>query len=120
MPERDQKLFLEDIIEASVKIDEYTQGMDFEGFAEDKKTFDAVIKNLMVIGEAVKNLGGGIKDANPDIEWGRIAGMRDRLIHGYFGTDKEIVWGTSKRLVPELRERTEAVLADLEKRTNSL
>lgn len=110
MPERDQKLFLEDIIEAADKIDEYTGGMDFEGFVEDKKTFDAVVKNL----------GDDIKDAHPDIDWSRIAGMRDRLIHGYFGTDKEIVWGTSKRLLPELRERTTAILADLEKKANGL
>ena len=105
MAARDQMLFLEDILEAIERIEEYIQDMDFESFASDKKTFDAVIRNLEVIGEASKNISTAIKDENPEINWRGIAGMRDKLIHGYFGVDPEIVWETIQKRLPELKDQ---------------
>ena len=105
MVTRDQMLFLEDILEAIERIEEYTGDMDFKSFAGDKKTFDAVIRNLEVMGEAAKNISEGFKNENPEIKWRGIAGMRDKLIHGYFGVDPEIVWETIQKRLPELKDQ---------------
>lgn len=105
MVARDQILFLEDILEAIERIEEYTGDMDFESFARDKKTFDAVIRNLEIIGEAAKNISADFKNDYPEINWRGIAGMRDKLIHGYFGVDPGIVWETIQKRLPELRDQ---------------
>ena len=102
---RDQMLFLEDILEAIERIEDYTQDMDFESFASDKKTFDAVIRNLEVMGEAAKNISEIFKNENPEINWRGISGMRDKLIHGYFGVDPLIVWETIQKRIPELKDQ---------------
>ena len=105
MTTRDQILFLEDILEAIERIEEYTLGMDYESFANDKKTLDAVIRNLEVMGEAAKSVSETVKDDNPEINWKGIAGMRDKLIHGYFGVDPMIVWETIQKRLPELKDQ---------------
>lgn len=100
---RDQSLFLDDILESIERIEEYAQNITFETFLEDKKTFDAVIRNLEVIGEASKCLSKEFKEENSEINWRGVAGMRDKLIHGYFGIDPEIVWKTIQKRLPELK-----------------
>lgn len=100
---RDQSLFLDDILESIERIEEYTQNITFETFLEDKKTFDAVIRNLEVIGEASKCLSKEFKEENSEINWRGVAGMRDKLIHGYFGIDPKIVWKTIQKRLPELK-----------------
>jgi uncharacterized protein with HEPN domain len=102
---RDQILFIEDILEAIERIEEYTPNMDFESFASDKKTVDAVIRNLEVMGEAAKGISDDFKIDNPEINWKGIAGMRDKLIHGYFSVDPEIVWETIQKRLPELKDQ---------------
>ncbi len=99
---RDYKVFLEDIIEASHKINEYTKTLTFGEFKSDNKTYDAVIRNLEIIGEAVKKIPENIRSRYPCIDWRRIAGLRDILIHEYFGVDAEIVWDVVKNKVPFL------------------
>jgi uncharacterized protein with HEPN domain len=89
---RDHRLYLDDIREAIQAIREYTEGLTFESFSADRKTIDAVIRNLEIIGEAAKNLPEEFKAMSGDIEWRKIVGLRNLLIHEYFGVSKPVVW----------------------------
>lgn len=89
---RNHKVYLEDILEAIRKIREFTDGLSLDGLSKDAKTLDAVIRNLEVIGEAVKCLPDDVRNRQPDVEWRKIAGLRDILIHEYFGINVEVVW----------------------------
>lgn len=105
MSEREIELLLKDMIEAGQKIMAYTKAMDFEDFAEDDKTKDAVIRNFEVIGEAAKRVPDDFKLLHPEIEWQRIRGFRNRIIHDYFGIDYEIVWQIKEENLVELITR---------------
>jgi uncharacterized protein with HEPN domain len=89
---RDIRLYLDDMLEAIRAIRDYTGGMTFESFASDRKTIDAVVRNLEIIGEASRNLPEEIKDKGCEIEWRKIIGLRNLLIHEYFGISKPVVW----------------------------
>ena len=89
---RDWRLYWEDLVIGCEKILRYTEGMDSEGFRQDQKTYDAVLRNLEIIGEAAKNLPGAVKSQLPEVEWRKIAGLRDVIAHGYSGNDDEILW----------------------------
>jgi uncharacterized protein with HEPN domain len=89
---RNLNLYLEDILGAIRKIHDYTSAMDFERFCQDERTVDAVIRNLMVIGEAVKNIPDDVRQMEPSIEWRKIAGLRDFAAHAYFNVSHQIVW----------------------------
>ena len=89
---RDARLYLEDIVEACQKVLEYTAGFDERSFLADGKTIDATIRNLEVIGEAAKRVPADVRDAISGVSWNRISGLRDVLIHDYFGVDRQIVW----------------------------
>ncbi len=93
-------LFFADIIDAINSIKEYTQDIGYEEFLRDKKTRDAVVRNLEIIGEAVKNIPEDIKEKYPEVNWKEMAGMRDKLIHEYFGVSNVIVWETIKNDIP--------------------
>jgi len=101
---RDPLLYVEDIVEAIERIQGYTEGMSFEDFIADQKTVDAVIRNLEIIGEAAKHIPDEFKALHPDIPWREIAGMRDRLIHAYFGVDLSLVWHTIRSELWELEK----------------
>src|SRR5207247_6020672 len=88
---RDFRVYLEDILGAISKIRRYTDGLSKQGFAADEKTLDAVIRNLEVIGEAVKQLPADLRARQPGLDWQKIAGLRDILIHQYFGIDVDIL-----------------------------
>jgi len=89
---RDFKVFIDDILEGINKIRLYTAGMVYESFIDDNKTVDAVLRNLEIIGEAAKGIPENIRQENPEIEWQKVIGLRNVLIHQYSGIDLEIVW----------------------------
>ena len=97
---RNNKLYLKDILAAIESIEVFVEGMDFESFKGDDKTVSAVIRKFEIIGEAAKNVPGIIKEEHSSIPWKEMAGMRDRLIHFYFGIDYALVWKTIKNRLP--------------------
>jgi uncharacterized protein with HEPN domain len=101
---RNNSLYLKDISESIEKIIAYTKGVNYEEFANNSMVFDAVIRNFEIIGEAAKNIPDEIKLNYPDIPWTDMIGMRNILIHGYFGIDYTIVWNTIS-LLPDLQNR---------------
>jgi uncharacterized protein with HEPN domain len=107
---RDSRVYLEDILEATRKITSYTAHLSKAAFLDDEKTFDAVVRNLEVIGEAVKKLPEDLRAKHPTVEWKKMAGLRDILIHEYFGLDSEIVWDIVKNKVPTLNQAVRAML----------
>lgn len=88
----DSLLYVKNILEAIEKIKKYTEGMDFEDFVEDEKTVDAVVGNLEIIGDAAKHIPDEFKASHPGVPWKEITGMRDKLIHAYFGMDLSLLW----------------------------
>lgn len=84
---RHYSLFLRDIIEAMEAIEKFIEGMSFENFIQDDKTSSAVIRKFEIIGETVRNIPDWMREKYPHIPWKKIAGIRDKIIHGYFGVD---------------------------------
>lgn len=92
MSKRESKLLLSDILESIIKIKSYTSGYSFEDFVSDSKTCDAVIRNFEIIGEAANRLPEEFKDKYSEVNWYRIRGFRNRIVHDYMGVDYNIVW----------------------------
>lgn len=113
---RDYRLYLRDIFAAMIAIQEFIEGMDFETFIEDDKTASAVIRKLEIIGEATKNVPEEIRQNYPQVPWRQMAGMRDRLIHSYFGVDYSLVWETVKSQIPLLQPVIVQILRHLEEK----
>ncbi|MDH7606652.1 MAG: DUF86 domain-containing protein [Candidatus Bathyarchaeota archaeon] len=113
MRKRDYRNYLQDIIESINDIEDFTKNMSFEDFARDKKTINAVIRSLEVIGEAAKSVPKSFRDKYPSIPWRKMAGMRDKMIHEYFGVDVRILWETIKRDIPPLKPLILSVLESL-------
>lgn len=112
---RDAKLILEDILRAMEAIESFVAGMDFAAFDRDLKTKSAVLAQLATMGEAVKLLPDDIRAANPAIMWRSMAGMRDRLIHGYFKVDYALVWRTVTEVLPADIRAVREMIAGLAK-----
>jgi len=110
MSDRSAALLIEDILESAKKIQRYTAGMTFEQFTLDEKTADAVARNFEIIGEAANRLPNDFKEKNSNIDWDRIRGFRNRIVHDYFGIDYSIVWKIIQNYLPEL----ETELTDLD------
>ena len=103
MHKRSEIEFLNDIVESANRIESYIKNMDYDKFMKTKQTQDAVIRNIEIIGEAVKNISIDFRKKHKQIEWEKIAGMRDKIIHFYFGVSWDIVWKTIKEKIPELK-----------------
>ncbi len=112
MSERGIRAFLQDILEASKRIQAYTDGHSYEDFRGDEKTQDAVVRNLEVIGEAFKNMPEDYREKHPQIQWKGMAGMRDRLIHFYFGVNLDIVWNVVKNEIGKVADQFEILLKE--------
>ena len=110
MSKRAPQLLLEDIIASANKILSYTNGLTYEQFLEDEKTVDAVIRNFEIIGEAANRLPEEIKEQFPDIDWHRIRGFRNRIVHDYMGIDYKIVWLIKEGFLLKLNEDIKAIL----------
>lgn len=106
---RDEAVLL-DIARAARLVLEFKQGMDKAAFLQDIKTQSSVLHQLMVMGEAAKRLSEDFRTCHPEIPWGLIAGMRDKLIHGYDIVDLDEVWKTADRDVPDLLSSLESLL----------
>ena len=99
---REIQFLLEDIAEAANKILSFTAGMSFDDFMADNKTVDAVVRNFEITGEAANRIPDDFKTAHPEIEWRRMIGLRNRIVHEYFGIDYETVWKIKNENIPEL------------------
>ena len=108
---RDLKLSLIDVSEAARKVLRYVGSMTKEELRADERTLDAVIRNLEIIGEASKHIPKEIRDKYSEIEWRKISGLRDVLIHGYFGIDDEIIWDIVSNRIAPLLESIEKILS---------
>jgi len=106
---KDDRVYLRHILEALNAIAEYTTDGK-EAFFQRRLVQDGVIRNLEIIGEAAKNVSTALRDANPDIPWQKIAGLRDVLIHQYFGVDLEAVWQMVEHRLPTLKTRILSLL----------
>lgn len=101
---KDALLYIEDILEAIRKIERYTAGLSLESFAAEEMVVDAVVRNLEIIGEAAKGIPPALTKQHPEAEWKKIIGLRDILIHAYFGVDLDIVWDIVVHKLPSLKE----------------
>jgi uncharacterized protein with HEPN domain len=111
---RDYRLYLDEMIEAIGKILRYTESLTIEQFKEEEKTIDAVIRNFAIMGEAAKHIPPTIRKKYPDIPWKEMAGMRDKLIHEYFGIKYDVVWQTIKKRLPQVKLLLEAMIKQID------
>ena len=114
---REHIFFIKDILDAIEKIEQFVGDMGFEEFVQDDKTSSAVVRKLEIIGEATKNMPLTIRKKYSMLPWSSMAKMRDRLVHGYFVVDHEIVWKVVKEELPALKPKIEEIL---KKETKSL
>lgn len=110
---KENKVFLQHILECIDKIESYLQNFDYAKFQNDTKTIDAVVRNVEVIGEAANNLTRDFRSNNLQVEWRKIIATRNRIIHGYASVDLEIIWNITQSDLGSLRVEIEKILENL-------
>ncbi|MEI8046858.1 MAG: DUF86 domain-containing protein [Bacteroidota bacterium] len=118
MSDRDLILLLEDMLESALKIVRYTADLDYDSFLNDDKTIDAVVRNFEIIGEAANRIDPDFRIMNSEIEWNRIRGFRNRIVHDYFGIDYEIVWTIIENDLVNLIAQIESVISNSQANNN--
>ena len=106
--------YLSDILQSIAEVRTFTRGMTYKSFAKDRKTVNAVIRSLEVMGEAAKRIPDEVRTNHPEIPWKRMAGVRDKLIHEYAGVDLEMVWDVAQEELPPLKPLLEKLKDELE------
>lgn len=106
--------YIDDMLDAILKIEKFLSDFDFETFSKDDKTQYAVIRALEIIGEASKKIPNNIKISYSDVPWREISGMRDKLIHDYFGVDIDVVWKTAVEDIPSVLHSLNQIKQDNE------
>lgn len=109
MSKRTPSILIGDIREALAKIARYVVNMDEAAFLADEKTTDAVVRNLEIIGEAVKQLPDDFKAAHSKLSWSQMAGLRNRIVHDYAGLDLELIWEIIQHSLPDLSEQLQNI-----------
>lgn len=112
---RDHSLYIKDILDAIQRIEDFVRDITFEEFVQDDKTSSAVLRKLEIIGEATKKIPADTRKSHSQIPWKEMAGMRDKIIHFYFGVDYEIVWKVIQERLPEILQEMKRILRELEK-----
>ncbi len=115
MTPRDSQDYLADLLTSAREVKAFTRGMSFARFEKDRKTINAVIRSLEVMGEAAKQIPEDLKRRHPEIPWKRMAGMRDKLIHEYSGVDLEIVWTVLREELPPLVPLLKSIYREVKK-----
>ena len=110
MSPREWLFRLEDIVESSALIAVYVQGMSYADWVKDRKTIDAVVRNLQIIGEATNHVPEDVRSRYSDVPWAQLRGMRNILIHEYFGVDTDILWRAVTEDVPRLRKQIQKII----------
>jgi uncharacterized protein with HEPN domain len=110
MSKRETLLLLDDMLQSAYKIQKYTSGQNYYAFINDDKTIDAVVRNFEIIGEAANRIDPEFQTLNPEIEWRRLRGFRNRIVHEYFGVDYQIVWEIIETNLSEMIEMLEAII----------
>jgi uncharacterized protein with HEPN domain len=101
------------MLEAIGRIERYTAGLDGAGFVSDEKSSDAVVRNVEIIGEAAAHLPSEFTESVKDVDWGKVVGLRNRIVHGYFSVDLELVWTIVGNDIPPLARSLKRVLPSL-------
>lgn len=105
--------YLKHILDAIADTESSLKGLSKKKFKENKDVKDATVRRIEIIGEAVKNISKELKDKHPEVEWKKIAGSRDKMIHAYFSVDLDVVWNISKKFMPKLKKQIQQILESL-------